>query len=98
MPSKRPRAVEPGDALSRTRFPGHPHYQDFPDQRERWPLIGPGDPPPFMTYNDHGEAPVLLVADHASPFFPASMNQLGLADWVLELAGAPAVGAGDFLL
>lgn len=37
-----------------------------------------------MTYNDHGTAPVLLVADHASPFFPASMNQLGLADWVLE--------------
>jgi predicted N-formylglutamate amidohydrolase len=37
-----------------------------------------------MTYNDHGESPVLLVADHASPFFPAAMNQLGLADWVLE--------------
>ena len=47
-------------------------------------LIGPGDPPPFMTYNDHGKSPVLLVADHASPFFPAGLNQLGLADWVLE--------------
>ena len=49
-----------------------------------YPLIGPGDPPPFFTYNDDGSAPVLLVADHASPFFPASMNQLGLADWVIE--------------
>jgi predicted N-formylglutamate amidohydrolase len=37
-----------------------------------------------MTYNDHGTARVLLVADHASPYFPAAMNQLGLADWVLE--------------
>jgi len=49
-----------------------------------YPLIGPGDSPPFMTYNDHGKACVLLVADHASPYFPADMNQLGLADWVLE--------------
>jgi len=37
-----------------------------------------------MTYNDGGSAKVLLVADHASPYFPASMNQLGVADWVLE--------------
>jgi len=37
-----------------------------------------------MTYNDDGSARVLLVADHASPFFPAAMNQLGVADWVLE--------------
>jgi predicted N-formylglutamate amidohydrolase len=46
-----------------------------------------------MTYNDHGEAPVLLVADHASPFFPASMNQLGLADWVLERHVAWDIGS-----
>jgi predicted N-formylglutamate amidohydrolase len=37
-----------------------------------------------MTYNEAGAARVLLVADHASPYFPAAMNQLGLADWVLE--------------
>ncbi|MGH8034642.1 MAG: N-formylglutamate amidohydrolase, partial [Lysobacterales bacterium] len=35
-------------------------------------------------YNEGGSAPVLLVADHASPYFPAAMNQLGLADWVLD--------------
>ena len=37
-----------------------------------------------MIYNEGGLAKVLLVADHASPYFPASMNQLGVADWVLE--------------
>lgn len=49
-----------------------------------YPLIGPGDAPPFMTYNENGKAPVLVVADHASPYFPSGLNQLGLADWVLE--------------
>jgi len=79
--------------LSRTRFPEHPHYQNFPETGDRYPLIGPGDPPPFMTYNDHGSAALLLVADHASPFFPAAMNQLGLADWVLERHVAWDIGS-----
>ena len=50
----------------------------------QYPLIGPGDPPPFFCYNERGRAPILIVADHASPWFPAAMNQLGVADWVLE--------------
>lgn len=50
-----------------------------------------------MTYNDHGRAPVLLVADHASPFFPASMNQLGLADWVLEEHVAWDIGVDELV-
>jgi predicted N-formylglutamate amidohydrolase len=79
--------------LSRTRFPGHPHFQNFPETEDRYPLIGPGDPPPYMTYNDRGRARVLLVADHASPFFPAGMNQLGLADWVLERHVAWDIGS-----
>jgi predicted N-formylglutamate amidohydrolase len=79
--------------VSRTKLPGHSHYQNFPEVSSRYPLIGPGDPPPFMTYNDHGRAPVLLVADHASPFFPAAMNQLGLADWVLERHVAWDIGS-----
>ena len=70
--------------MSRARVEGHLHFQNYPDTAGQYPLIGPGDPPPFVTYNDHGKAPVLLVADHASPLFPAGMNQLGLADWVLE--------------
>ena len=79
--------------MSRAKLPGHPHYQNFPETGSSYPLIGPGDPPPFMTYNDHGRAPVLLVADHASPFFPAAMNQLGLADWVLERHVAWDIGS-----
>lgn len=58
-----------------------------------YPLIGPGDSPPFFDYNSPGASPVLLVADHASPFFPARMNQLGLADWVLERHVAWDIGS-----
>jgi predicted N-formylglutamate amidohydrolase len=79
--------------VSRARIPGHPHQQNFPETSTGYPLIGPGDPPPFMTYNDHGAAQVLLAADHASPFFPAAMNQLGLADWVLERHVAWDIGS-----
>lgn len=78
--------------MSRARLQGHPHFQNYPETEGRYPLIGPGDPPPFVTYNDHGRAPVLLVADHASPLIPAGMNQLGLADWVLERHVAWDVG------
>ena len=81
--------------MSKAKFPGHQHYQDFPDADRRYPLIGPGDPPPYMTYNDHGRARLLLVADHASPFFPAGMNQLGLADWVLERHVAWDIGSDE---
>jgi len=50
----------------------------------QYPLIGPGDAPPFLLHNDQGTSPLLLVADHASARFPAAMRQLGLADWVLQ--------------
>lgn len=79
--------------MSRTRLPGYSHTQNFPETGNRYPLIGPGDPPPFMTYNDRGKARVLLVADHASPYFPGAMNQLGLADWVLERHVAWDIGS-----
>ena len=79
--------------MSNARIPGYSHFQNYTDINREDPLIGPGDPPPFMTYNDHGNAPVLLVADHASPYFPASLNQLGLADWVLERHIACDIGS-----
>jgi len=79
--------------LSKTKRRGYSHFQNYPEIDGRYPLIGPGDPPPFITYNDHGKSPVLIVADHASPFFPAAMNQLGLADWVLERHVAWDIGS-----
>ena len=83
--------------MSRSRLPGHDHFQTFPDIDPADSLIGPGDPPPWMGYNEHGQAPVLLVADHASPFFPASLNQLGLADWVLEEHVAWDIGVDELV-
>lgn len=79
--------------MSKTRPPGYAHFQNYPEAGGSYPLIGPGDSPPFTTYNDHGKSPALLVADHASPFFPASLNQLGLADWVLERHVAWDIGS-----
>ena len=81
--------------MNRARISGHRHFQTFPEIDSGHSLIGPGDAPPFMTYNDHGQAPVLLVADHASPYFPAAMNQLGLADWVLERHVAWDIGVDE---
>jgi predicted N-formylglutamate amidohydrolase len=81
--------------MSKARVPGHSHFQYFPETGPGQPLVGPGDPPPFMTYNENGAAPVLLVADHASPFFPDSMNQLGLADWVVERHVAWDIGVDE---
>ena len=46
-----------------------------------------------MVYNEGGKASVLLVADHASPYFPASMNQLGVDDWVLDRHVAWDIGS-----
>lgn len=57
------------------------------------PLIGPDDPAPYSIYNAEGQAPVLLVCDHASKAFPRAMNQLGVADWVLDKHVACDIGA-----
>jgi len=72
---------------------GYAHQLACPAEGGLFPLIEPGDPPPFMTYNENGSAKVLLVADHASPYFPAAMNQLGVADWVLERHVAWDIGS-----
>ena len=83
--------------MRKTRLPGHQHFLNFPEIDPADLLLGPGDPPPYMTYNENGSAPVLLVADHASPFFPASLNQLGLADWVLEEHVAWDIGVDELI-
>lgn len=58
-----------------------------------WPLLGPDEPPPFNVVNPGGIAPFLLVCDHASRLIPASLNKLGVADWVLERHVACDIGA-----
>ena len=60
-----------------------------------YPLIGPEDPAPYSVYNERGAARVLIVCDHASPAIPKGMNQLGLADWVLERHVAFDIGAAS---
>ena len=60
-----------------------------------YPLIGPDDPPPFTIFNAESTARVLFVSDHSGRAFPASMNQLGLADWVLDKHVTWDIGSGD---
>jgi predicted N-formylglutamate amidohydrolase len=47
-------------------------------------LIRPGDPPPYTLHNPEGRARTLIVTDHSGQAFPAHMNRLGVADWVLR--------------
>jgi predicted N-formylglutamate amidohydrolase len=43
-------------------------------------LLVPGDPPPFSVHNEEGEAPLLLLCDHASKAVPRALGDLGLTD------------------
>lgn len=79
--------------MNQTPATGLAQAINCPPNDGHYPLIEPGDAPPYMVYNEGGAANVLLVADHASPFFPAAMNQLGLADWVLERHVAWDIGS-----
>ena len=58
-------------------------------------LVGPGDPPPFEYYNPGGQASLLLVCDHASRAFPASLRSLGLPEPATWQHIAWDVGAAD---
>lgn len=60
-----------------------------------YPLIGPGDPAPFSLFNPDGGARVLFVCDHSGRAFPERMEQLGVADWVLDKHVAWDIGSGD---
>jgi predicted N-formylglutamate amidohydrolase len=62
---------------------------------DEFPLIGPHDPPPYSTFNGDGAAQVLFVCDHSGRAFPEHLQQLGLADWVLEKHVAWDIGSGD---
>ena len=58
-------------------------------------LIGPDDPPPISVFNPTGSTKVLFVSDHSGRAIPEHMQQLGLADWVMEKHVAWDIGSGD---
>src|ERR1700687_2754200 len=41
-------------------------------------LLGAGDPSPFSVTNERGQAPLLLLCDHASKAVPKALGELGL--------------------
>ncbi|MDQ2694994.1 MAG: N-formylglutamate amidohydrolase, partial [Pseudomonadota bacterium] len=57
------------------------------------PLLGPDDPPPYEVVNNGGQAPLLLLCDHASNRIPAGLDQLGLEPRHLQLHIAIDIGA-----
>lgn len=40
--------------------------------------MSPAEPPPFEVYNPNGEAPLVIVSDHASRRVPRALKDLGL--------------------
>jgi predicted N-formylglutamate amidohydrolase len=58
-------------------------------------LLGPDDPPAFAIVNPEGQAPVVLVCDHASNAIPRALNQLGLGPKELGQHIAWDIGAAQ---
>ena len=58
-------------------------------------LLGPDDPPAFTVVNPHGQAPAVLVCDHAGNALPAALGQLGLEAGALAQHIAWDIGAAQ---
>ncbi len=58
-------------------------------------VLGYEDPPPFAVVNPDGEAPVVLVCDHASNIIPGGLNRLGLGAVALSQHIAWDIGAAQ---
>jgi predicted N-formylglutamate amidohydrolase len=58
-------------------------------------LLGPGDPPPFEVVNAGGNAPLLLLCDHASNVVPRALDGLGLSQADLHRHIAWDIGAAE---
>ncbi|MFO1371356.1 MAG: N-formylglutamate amidohydrolase [Candidatus Competibacteraceae bacterium] len=56
-------------------------------------LLRSSDPPPFTLVHADGQAPMVLVCDHASNAIPAGLNQLGLDPTALSQHIAWDIGA-----
>ncbi len=57
-------------------------------------LLSPEEPGPFKVINPLSEVPVLLVCDHASYRFPASLGDMGLDPFARRCHLAIDIGAG----
>jgi predicted N-formylglutamate amidohydrolase len=57
------------------------------------PLLDADEQPPCSVVNAGGQAPALLVCDHASNVVPRVLNDLGLEPWVLQRHVAYDIGA-----
>ena len=57
------------------------------------PLIDAGDPAPVSIINPEGKGRVLLTGDHVSNAIPAAMNNLGLAQEVMQQHVAYDIGS-----
>lgn len=58
-------------------------------------LIGRDDPAPFVVLEEHGQAPALVVCDHASRAFPQALDRLGLPELPSWQHIAWDIGAGE---
>lgn len=61
-------------------------------------LLGSDDPPSFMTFNEKGKSPLLLLCDHASKAVPKALGDLGIADTELSRHIGWDIGALDAAL
>ena len=58
-------------------------------------LIGRDDPAPFVVFGEQGEAPAVVVCDHASRAFPRVLDRLGLEELPSWQHIAWDIGAGE---
>ncbi|HXQ68096.1 MAG TPA: N-formylglutamate amidohydrolase [Alphaproteobacteria bacterium] len=54
-----------------------------PRAASRRHLLAADEPAAFELVNESGQAPVLLICDHASPRVPLALRSLGLEEWQL---------------
>ena len=69
---------------------------DVGPQSDETPLLAPDEPGPFEIYNPTGQAPLVIVSDHASRRVPRALNDLGLAREHFDMHIAYDIG-GDMI-
>lgn len=65
------------------------------EQNQAVPFLAADEPPPFRILNPGSTEPVLLVCDHASRRFPASVGNMGLDPVAMRCHLAWDIGAGS---